>query len=115
MTLFRLYLLAWLVVVTAYTAITISNHGLDFMPIFFGDMAAMAWPGQFNLDFLGFLTLSALWVMWRHRFSAGGLILGIVAFNGGIPFLCAYLLYQSLRHQADIETLLLGPSRISKG
>lgn len=113
MTLFRLFLLAWLVIVTAYTTITIFNHGLDFMPVFFGDIARMAWPGQFNLDFLGFLSLSALWVMWRHRFSLGGLILGIVAFNGGIPFLCAYLLYHSLHNQADIETLLLGPSRAS--
>ena len=76
MTLFRLFLAAWLVVIVAYTSVTVANHGLDLLPVFFGDMAEMGWPGQFNLDFMGFLALSALWVAWRHQFSPAGLGLG---------------------------------------
>ena len=33
----------------------------------------MKWFGQFNLDFMGFLILSAIWVAWRNQFSAAGL------------------------------------------
>jgi hypothetical protein len=39
-------------------------------------MAAMTWPGQFNFDFLCFLTLSGLWLAWRHHFSLGGACIG---------------------------------------
>lgn len=111
MALFRLFLAAWLVVIVAYTSVTVANHGLDLLPVFFGDMAEMGWPGQFNLDFMGFLALSALWVAWRHQFSPAGLGLAVVAFFGGMPFLAAYLLVQSYRAQGDIRVLLLGPGR----
>ena len=74
-------------------------------------MAEMGWPGQFNLDFMGFLTLSALWVSWRHQFSPAGLALGLVAFFGGMPFLSAYLLVHTYRTNGDICALLLGPGR----
>ena len=83
MTLFRVFLVTIILVVNIYTAVVIANHGMGLYPIFFGDIAAMTWPGQFNLDFLGFLLMSGLWVAWRHAFSAGGLILGIAAFNLG--------------------------------
>jgi hypothetical protein len=94
-------------VLTAYTLITIQNHGMNLLPVFFGDMAAMAWPGQFNLDFLGFLILSALWTAWRTGFSALGLILAAIAFFGGMAFLSIYVLILSL-HTTDIRDILLG-------
>ena len=111
MTLFRLFLAAVIAIVGAYTSVTIANHGMGLYPIFFGDIAEMAWPGQFNLDFLGFLLMSGLWVAWRHAFSAGGLILGIAAFNLGAPFLAAYLLIESVRHKGDSAAILLGKAR----
>ncbi|EAQ97917.1 hypothetical protein [Congregibacter litoralis] len=51
---FRVFMAALFVALTIYTAITITNHGWNLMPVFFGDMKAMTWPGQFNADFLGF-------------------------------------------------------------
>jgi len=114
MILFRLFLVACFVAILGYTAVTVSNHGLDLIPVFFGDMAEMAWPGQFNFDFMTFLMLSGLWVAWRHEFSAGGLALGVVAFFGGMLFLSAYLLVQSLRTGGDIAALLLGPARAAR-
>src|SRR5512147_769793 len=98
-------------VLLVYTAVTIANHGWNLLPIFFGDMATMAWPGQFNLDFMFMLMLSGLWVAWRHRFSAAGLALGAVAVFGGALFLSVYLLVVSLRANGDMREVLLGESR----
>ena len=107
----RLLLVMILVVLSGYTAIVISNHGWNLLPVFFGDMREMAWPGQFNLDFMGFLTLSALWTAWRHHFSPTGLALGVVAFFGGMAFLTIYLLAASYQVKGDIRALLLGSRR----
>lgn len=84
---------------------------MDLLPVFFGDMAKMGWPGQFNLDFMCMLMLSALWVAWRHRFSGRGLALGLLAFFGGALFLSVYLLVVTLGADGDVEALLLGPQR----
>jgi len=107
----RLLLSLMLAVIVAYTSVVIAHHGMDFLAVFFGDMAKMGWAGQFNLDFMGMLMLSALWVAWRHRFSAGGIALGLLAFLGGAPFLCVYLLIESARSSGDVRAMLLGPRR----
>ena len=114
MTAFRVLLLAVLLAIAGYTAVVISHHGMGLLAIFFGDMAALAWPGQFNLDFLSLLTLSALWVAWRHRFSAVGLMLGLLAFFGGGLFLSAYLLVATGRARGDMKKVLLGESRAAE-
>ena len=111
MNLFRAYLVAWIFGITAYTSVTISNHGLNLLPVFFGDMASMAWPGQFNLDFFSFLCLGGLWLAWRHHFSLGGIALGLFIFAGGMPFLASYLIYHSFRSEGDIKIMLLGEGR----
>lgn len=105
---FRLFLATLWLVLLGYTAVVVANHGMGLLPIFFGDMLTMAWPGQFNLDFLFMLSLSALWVCWRHRFSAAGLVLGLLALFGGAGFLLAYLFVQSLLCRGDPKALLLG-------
>ena len=109
MSAFRTLLIVMWVVVMAYTAVVVAHHGMGLLGIFFGDIATMTWPGQFNLDFLCMLTLSGLWVAWRHRFSAAGIGLGVLALFGGIVFLSAYLLVMSWRTDGDIEQILLGP------
>lgn len=104
----RLFLFVLWSVLLAYTAIVISNHGWGLLQVFFGDMAAMTWPGQFNLDFMFMLMLSATWVAWRHRFSAGGVALGFLAFLGGALFLCLYLFVVSFQSKGDMKVFLLG-------
>ena len=91
MTAFRVFLVVMFLTIVGYTSVVVSNYGLGLLPIFFGDMAKIQWPGQFNLDFMFMLSLSGLWVSWRHQFSAGGIILGIIAFFGGALFLSVYL------------------------
>ncbi len=104
----RILLSLILVVVVAYTGVVIAHHGIGLLQVFFGDIAKVGWAGQFNLDLMFMLLFSALWVAWRHRFSAAGLALGVLAFFGGTPFLCVYLLFQGSRCAGDIRALLLG-------
>jgi len=111
MVLFRITLAVMFVVIAGYTAFVIADHGLGLLPIFFGDMVRMGWPGQFNLDFMCMLILSGLWVAWRHRFSGAGIVLGLAAFLGGAFFLSAYLLAISLREKGDMNRILLGRFR----
>lgn len=91
----RLFLVSFLIALSVYTAVVIANHGWDLYTVFFGDIVRMGWPGQFNFDFMGFLTLSALWVAWRNRFSALGIALAVIALLGGMMFLTVYLLILS--------------------
>ena len=89
MTLFRIFLGAFLLTLVAYTIIVINNHGMQLFPAFFGAIFAMNWFGQFNLDFLGFLSVERhlgclaksvqyRWfgverfgVFWRHDIPSG--------------------------------------------
>ncbi|MEE4300132.1 MAG: hypothetical protein V2J24_11885 [Pseudomonadales bacterium] len=108
---FRIYLVMVVLVIGAYTAVVVANHGLGLLQVFFADMAKMAWPGQFNLDFMAFLSFSALWLAWRHHFSPAGLALGVAGFLLGAPFLAVYLLLTLQRTGEDVAALLLGPER----
>jgi hypothetical protein len=108
MTFLRTFLGVFAVALVAYTAVVIANHGWNPFAVFFGDMLAMNWAGQFNFDFSGFLTLSALWTAWRNGFSPLGLVLALVAFFGGMLFLSLYLLVLSASAR-DIGELVAGP------
>ena len=111
MNMFRIMLGVLCAVLMVYTAIVVANHGSGLLSVFFGDIAVMAWPGQFNLDFFIMLLLSATWVAWRHQFSPGGLVLALLAAFGGALFLTLYLLVISVQTQGDVKAMLLGPAR----
>ncbi|MEO1659557.1 MAG: hypothetical protein AAFR51_01110 [Pseudomonadota bacterium] len=114
MALLRMFVVVFLAVLVIYTGIVMANHGAGLVPIFFGDMAEMAWPGQFNLDFMGFLLLSGLWISWRHDYSLVGWALTPLALFGGMLFLCIYLLIMSFRVNGDLTTLLIGEKRAAR-
>ena len=111
MTLFRLFLGAMLAVIAIYTLAVIADHGLNLFPVFLGDIGAMGWAGQFNLDFLGMLMLSALWTAWRNEFTPKGLLLGLLALLFGAPFLTIYLLVLSVQTRGNLKVMLLGEAR----
>ncbi|HAU68477.1 MAG: hypothetical protein P8I38_11450 [Arenicella sp.] len=108
MALFRTFLIVALVVLLVYTGVVMQNHGTDLFSVFFGDMAALTWAGQFNLDFMLMLMISGLWVAWRNQFSVSGMALGLLAFVGGAMFLTLYLLYLLSITKGDIKDLLVG-------
>lgn len=108
---FRVYLAIVIIGIVTYTGMVVFHHGWNLFPVFFGDMAAMTWAGQFNFDFMWMLSLSGLWIAWRHHFTPVGLALGVLGFFGGIMFLAPYLLIASFRAQGDMKVLLLGQAR----
>jgi len=93
---FRVFLAVVFAGVFIYTTTVGVTHGWNLLPVFFGDIAAMTWAGQFNMDFSCFLLLSGLWLAWRHAFSPSGILLGVVGVFGGILVLAPYLLHASL-------------------
>ena len=111
MSAFRILLTIFIAGILGYTGIVIFNHGWNLLPIFFGDMAAMTWPGQFNFDFMCLLVLSGLWLAWRHHFSFGGIVLGVLGLIGGIMVLAPYLLIESFKANGEMKILLLGKVR----
>ena len=111
MTAFRVFLVVLWAIIVVYTGLVMVNHGTGLLAVFFGDMAAMGWPGQFNLDFLFMLMLSGLWVAWRHRFSSAGLLLALLAVFLGSLFLTTYLFIVSSQAKGDMKEVLLGKGR----
>ena len=108
---FRFLLVIYIISIFIITGLVGFKHGWNLLPIFFSDMASLTWPGQFNFDFMCFLLLSGLWLAWRHHFSPGGLVLGILGIFGGIMLLAPYLLLMSFKSKGDIKVLLLGEVR----
>lgn len=113
MNLFSAFLVLIFLALASYTAVVVGDHGMNLFPVFFGDIAKMGWPGQFNLDFLFMLALSGLWVAWRHQFSPAGIALGMLAFNGGALFLSVYLMVAITQAGGDMREVLLGKSRVA--
>lgn len=111
MTVFRILLSIIFSAILAYTLVVINHHGANLLPVFFGDIASLSWPGQFNFDFLCLLILSGVWVAWRHQFTAPGIGLGLCTALGGALFLSAYLFVETLRVRGDGAALLLGMAR----
>jgi hypothetical protein len=91
-----------------YTATVVAEYGINLFPYFFGDIARWTWPGQFNLDFMMMLFLSASWTAWRNGFSAAGIALAVAAFFGGAGFLLPYLTYLAWKHRGMTSAILLG-------
>lgn len=112
---FKIFLIIGWVGLVAYTGSVISAHGLDLLPIFFGDIVEGGWPGQFNFDFSCLLMLSALWTAWRNSFSAVGILFGFAALVGGAGFLLLYLFVLAIQSRGDIVLMLLGPGRARQG
>ena len=105
---FRILLIGMIIGIIVYTSIVGLNHGWDLFPQFFGDMIAMTWTGQFNLDFMCLLIFSGLWLAWRHRFSPVGIVFGILGLFGGTMFLAPYLLIVSFKTKGNMHEILLG-------
>ena len=108
---FRILLIMMIISILGYTVTVGFTHGWDLFSVFFVDMLAMTWPGQFNFDFMCLLMLSGLWLAWRHRFSPAGIVIGMLGLFGGTLFLAPYLLIVSFKANGQINEILLGPCR----
>lgn len=112
---FRIFMACIFIAIVLYTIPVVLNHGLfSLFGVFFGDIARMQWPGQFNLDFMGFLLMSGVWLAWRHDFSPAGLGLAAGGFLLGAPFLSAYLFLTSRQVGGSWAVLYLGERRAAE-
>ncbi len=95
-------------IIVGMTITAIANDGLNLLTPFFGEIVALSWHGQFNVDFACYLLLSGLWMAWRGGFSSGSIVLGVLAPPLGILFLAPYLLYLVRKCHGDPRKMLLG-------
>jgi hypothetical protein len=106
--LFKLLLAIQAIALLVYSYFAFNNEGANLMQIFFSNVMALSWNGQFNLDFLCYLTLSGLWIMWRNRFSTSSVFMGILAMIMGIIVFAPYILYLLNKENGDLKRLLIG-------
>ncbi len=104
----RFVLMALFTAIFAYTVYTVSVYGWTLIPIFLGDLFSGTWRGQFNLDFLTYLWLSALWIAWRGGFTGGAIAIALAASVLGMIFFAPYVLYLTAQSGGDMRKLLLG-------
>lgn len=110
---FKWLVAAMVAVIWIYSGVVIWREGLDFFSPFFGAILEVDWPGQFAMDFLLYLLLSALWVAWRHGFGGAGIALGFAMFFGAVVFL-PYLLIVAVKAGGDPVVFLIGENRVSQ-
>lgn len=91
-----------------YTGFSIKNEGWTLFNIFTTNITSLNWNGQFNLDFSCYLALSAIWIMWRNKFSISSIIFAVIAMIIGIIAFAPYLLYLLTKEKGDIKKLLSG-------
>jgi hypothetical protein len=108
MNIFKLLLLLMGISVLLYTVLAAVNEGPNLFATTIPAMGDFGWQGQFHLDFATYLILSGIWIAWRHRFSAAGIVLGVLAANLGIVFLSVYLLIAINRADGNMSEVLLG-------
>ena len=108
MTVFKALLVFMFLGLAAYTGFAVMNDGINLISPFLRDITSLGWPGQFNADFLTYLWLSALWIAWRHKFSAAGIVMALFASVAGILFFSVYLLVSLAKADGDVVRLLLG-------
>ncbi|MCG9899353.1 MAG: hypothetical protein MH132_05090 [Hydrotalea sp.] len=106
--LFKILLLIQTVGLLIYTLIAFQNEGANLFNVFIKNIAAFSWSGQFNLDFLSYLILSGLWIMWRNKFTVKSILIGLIASVLGIVFFALYLLWLTNKEDGDLKRVLIG-------
>lgn len=102
------FLILQTLAVLVYTLIAISNEGPNFFSKALGFVSSLTWMGQFTLDFNAYLMLSALWILWRNKFSGASIFFAIIANILGIIVLAPYLLFLINEEKGDLKRVLVG-------
>ena len=109
----KLYILKALLIVQTiglllYTIVAIRNDGFNFLSRAQEFALSMKWMGQFALDFQCYLTLSALWIAWRNKFTGKSILIALFAMVLGIIVFAPYLLYLIFKENANLIKVLVG-------
>jgi hypothetical protein len=106
--LFKSLLIVQTIGLLVYTFFAFQTEGADLFGVFTNNMLSLNWSGQFNIDFLCYLTLSGFWIMWRSKFSTKSIMLGLVAMVLGIVMFAPYLLWLTNKENGNIKRVLIG-------
>lgn len=106
--LFKTLLIVQTIGLLIYTFLAYKTGGTDLFSVFANNLLSLNWSGQFNLDFLCYLTLSGFWIMWRNKFTTKSIILGLVAMVLGIVLFAPYLLWLTSKENGNINRVLIG-------
>lgn len=106
--LFKTLLIVQTIGLLAYTFFAFKAEGAGLFSVFIDDILSLNWSGQFNLDFLCYLTLSGFWIMWRNKFTNKSILLGIAATVLGIVLFAPYLLWLVNKENGDLQRVLVG-------
>lgn len=102
------FLIIQIIIIALYTSICFYQEGFTLFSVMLTNISALNWSGQFNLDFSSYLILSALWVLWRNKFSKSSIFISISALILGIVFFAPYFLYLLYTQKNDIKKVLIG-------
>jgi hypothetical protein len=106
--LFILLLILQTLGIVVYSMFSFINEGPNLFAVFFDNLKSLNWNGQFNLDFMSYLTISGIWIMWREKFSLTSIITGISAMILGILFFAPYLIFLFYKENTSIKKVLIG-------
>lgn len=106
--LFKTLLIVQTIGLLTYTFFAYQTEGADLISVFAQNVFSLNWSGQFNLDFLCYLTLSGIWIMWRNKFSNKSILLGVAAMILGILLFAPYLFWLTNKENGEIKRILIG-------
>jgi hypothetical protein len=101
-------LLVSAVAIFLLTYVVTASHGFNWPAMAIGDIFALNWRSQFNVDFIVHLLLLATWISWREGFTAKGFVFGFLSIVMGGMFGFPYILYATYVAKGDPKALLLG-------
>lgn len=106
--LLKALLLCQTIALVAYTVYVSQTKGWELLTIFTQNITSLDWNGQFNLDFSSYLTLSALWIVWRNQYTLKSILIGLACMIIGIMLFAPYLLYLITIEKGDLKRVLIG-------
>lgn len=108
MTILRAFLLASTVAIYLLTYFAIAAYGINWPAIAAGDILALNWRSQFDVDFAIHLLLLATWISWREGFTLRGHIFGFLSIVMGGMFSFPYLIHASYVSKGNPTKIVLG-------
>lgn len=104
----RIFLLASTVSIYLFTYFALSESGINWPAVAIGDILALNWRSQFDIDLVIHLLLLATWISWREGFSLKGHVFGVLSIVMGGMFSFPYLIYATYAAKGDPKAVLLG-------
>lgn len=102
------FLIMQAIAVLLYTIMAFQTDGANIFAIFLSNIRSFTWNGQFNLDFSCYLALSALWIVWRNKFSASSFFIAIAAMIVGIMVFAPYVAWLIVKEKGNMQAVLTG-------